>query len=165
MFIDINSYKWHFYMNWYPQALLTAEQACRRRFLLLKHNAPFFQTCPFLTETCIFVYICSLCLFLKTPNRRETQRHSKWRLDFVLSSHIDPIGDQNDVQYLSIYWVYLVYLVLSTRLGTRYIRTYCTYVHTVQYILYILYILYSTYCTYCTYRTVPYRTVTSGTRY
>ena len=81
--------------------------------------------------------------FLKTPNRRGTQNHFRnWSI-FVLSSHIDPIGEQNDVQYLSIFYnilnIYLVYLVL----GTRYIRTYCTVhtvhtVHTVQYIQYIL---------------------------
>ena len=55
-------------MNWYPQALFTAEQVCRRRFL-----------------------------FLKTPNRRGTKNHFRnWSI-FVLSFHIDPIGDRNDV--------------------------------------------------------------------
>ena len=49
-------------------------------------------------------------LFLKTPNRRETQRHSKWRLNFVLSSHLDPIGDRNDVREL---------LFLFSMLGLR----------------------------------------------
>ena len=34
-------------MNWYPQALLTAEQACRRRFLFLKIDAPFFEMTVF----------------------------------------------------------------------------------------------------------------------
>ena len=32
-------------------------------------------------------------------------------INFFLSSHRDPIGDQNDVQELSIYYVYLAYLV------------------------------------------------------
>ena len=42
MIIDINQNKWHFYMYWYPQALLTAEQACRRRSFsfFLKNDAP-----------------------------------------------------------------------------------------------------------------------------
>ena len=39
---------------------------------------------------------------LQTRNRRGTQFHSKWRLIFVLSSHIDLIGDSN-VKCLSIF--------------------------------------------------------------
>ena len=146
-------------MNWYPQALLTAEQACRRRFFFVEKRRAFFETCPFSTKICMFTHMCCLCIFLKALDRRGTNRQSKWRLNFVLSSHIDPIGDQNDVQYLSIYWVYLVYLVLGTYCTYC---TCCTYVLDILDILYILYILYtlyiqySTYCTYCTVHTVQY---------
>ena len=134
-------------MYWYPKALFTAEQACRR-FFVVEQQRTFFQTCPFFTKICISTNIYCICSFLKTLNRRGTQIHSKWRLNFVLSSHIDPIGNQNDVQYLSIF-VHIL-CIFGTRYqvqGTKYIRTYVHTVHTVQYILYILYI---------PYRTVPY---------
>ena len=61
------------------------------------------QTCPCLTQICIFTNSYCLCIFLRTPNRRVTNRQSRWRLNFVLSSHIDPIGEQNNVQYMSIF--------------------------------------------------------------
>ena len=96
-------------MYWYPQGLFTAEQACRRRFCYWKRRA-FFQTCPFLTKRCVCTDVCCLCICLKTQNRRGTNRQSKWRLHFVLSSHIDSIGDQHDVQYfkifISILWIF-----------------------------------------------------------
>ena len=95
-------------MYWYPQALFTAEQACRRRFLFLFNDAPFSNMSIFNKKTFICTNIYGLCIFLKTTNRRGTQIHSKWRQNFVLSSHIDLIGDQNDVRYLLIYLVYLV---------------------------------------------------------
>ena len=48
---------------------------------------------------------------LENINRRGTQFHVEKPSNFVQSSHLDPIGDQNDVQQLSIYYVYLAYLV------------------------------------------------------
>ena len=61
---------------------------------------PFFHTCPFLTNTFISTNVYCLCIFLKTPNRRGTA--IEMAAEFCLEPHIDPIGDQNDVQYLSI---------------------------------------------------------------
>ena len=54
---------------------------------------------------CLGNIVNMLCfyLFLKTPNRRGTHSYAEKLPNFVLSSHIDPIGDQNYVQYLSIY--------------------------------------------------------------
>ena len=94
-----------FYMVWYPQALFTAEQACRRHFFFERHAC--FKTCPFLTSMCICLYLFCFGVFSKTPNRRGTQRHSKWRLNFVLGSHLDLMGDQNDVPQLSIFVIIL----------------------------------------------------------
>ena len=63
------------------------------------------------------------------------QNHFRSWSNFVLNSHISPIGHQTDVQYLSINWLYLV-------VGTRL---------TILYLLYIPQLLYSTWCKYCTY--------------
>ena len=51
-------------------------------------------------------------LFLETSNRRGTQFHAEKLSKFVLGSHLDPIGGQNDVQHLLIYFVDLAYLGL-----------------------------------------------------
>ena len=83
-------------MNWYPQALLTALQAAAGAFFFEKRRA-FFQKGLFLTKTLIFSNIYSFYLFLKTPNRRGTHSYAEKLPNFVLSSHIDPIGDRNDV--------------------------------------------------------------------
>ena len=37
---------------------------------------------------------------LKTTCGREAQFHAEQLSNFEMNSHIDPIGDQNDVQYL-----------------------------------------------------------------
>ena len=58
----------------------------------------------------MFLYISCFYPFMKTPNRRGTQRTKNGGWDFVLSSHLDPIGDQNDVQYLSRYCMILCIL-------------------------------------------------------
>ena len=51
---------------------------------------------------CCFFVLFFFCfyLFLKTPNRRGTQFHAEKWSNFVLSSHLDPIGDRNDVREL-----------------------------------------------------------------
>ena len=49
-----------------------------------------------------------------------------------MSSHLDPIGDQNDVQLLLIYGVYLAHLVLYPHNGIAYVPTYGTAYYGVQ---------------------------------
>ena len=53
----MNPYKRHFQMYWCPRALVTAEQACRKRFFVLFQRYVFFQTCPFLTTIIYFMTI------------------------------------------------------------------------------------------------------------
>ena len=75
-----------------PQALLTAEQACRRVFSLKKKT-------PLLEMSVLLYFYFFLCfyIFVTTPNRRGMKNHFRnWSI-FVLSCHIDPIGDRNDV--------------------------------------------------------------------
>ena len=57
---------------------------------------------------------------LETPSRRRTPFDTETLSSFVLNSHLDPIGDQNDVnnwQYVSIYIVYLAYSVYLVSLS------------------------------------------------
>ena len=99
-------------MDWYHQAPLTAFQACRRRFFFFSKQHAFLEkvlVCEYLLKN---VNNYGFYPFLKTPNRRGTQIHAERWSNFVLSSHLDPIGYQNNVQELSIYYVYLAYLVL-----------------------------------------------------
>ena len=51
-----------------------------------------------------------LCLFLEIPNRQGTHLHSERLSNFAPSSHLDPFGDQNDVQDLLIYCVHSIYI-------------------------------------------------------
>ena len=51
--------------------------------------------------------------FSKTPHGRETQLHAEKLSSFTRSSHLDPIGEQNDIQQLLIYCVIFAYLVLE----------------------------------------------------
>ena len=62
--------------------------------------------------------MCGVLPVLKTPDTRRMQNHSeKWAM-FVSGSHLDPIGNQNDVQHLLAFviifriYTYIVYLVL-----------------------------------------------------
>ena len=60
----MNSYKLYLYMYWYPQALLTAEQACRRRvFILCKSDEPFSKHVRFL-QTSLFLWSFSIFTYL-----------------------------------------------------------------------------------------------------
>ena len=52
-------------------------------------------------KSCIFANMYGLGTFSETPDRHGTQVHLKRRHCSVLSSGIGPIGDQNDVPYLS----------------------------------------------------------------
>ena len=77
-------------MFWYPQAPLTAFHAC---FSFFSHDA--------LEHKKVFPQYLSISyvpnLLRKTANRFETQLHKDKLSICVLSSHLDPIGDQNDV--------------------------------------------------------------------
>ena len=78
----------------------------------------FLQTWLFFVRK-LSICVSILCFLHLLPNIKccGPQRHSKWRLTFVLSSCLDPIGDQSNVQHLLIcviivlYGVNLVYLV------------------------------------------------------
>ena len=94
-------------MFWYPQAPLKAFQACHRHFLFLKNNMSFLEMTVLVNVFSTF----SVFTFGKTPNRRGTQFHAEKCSNFVLNSYLDPIGDQNDVQELLIYCVYLAYVI------------------------------------------------------
>ena len=52
-----------------------------------------------------FLFVNMLCLypFGKTSNRRATQINAEKLSSFVLSSHLDPIGEQNDVLLVSVF--------------------------------------------------------------
>ena len=68
-------------------------------FLNIFQNSdlPLFRKVCFLFKTIFVCLMFWLCLFLKTPDRRETQFHAGRWSNFVLKSHLDPIGDRNDV--------------------------------------------------------------------
>ena len=74
--------------------------------------ADFFvwkPTCLF-AKILVFVNLVQTVIFyllLKTSNRRGTKKHAEKLSNFVLNSHLEPIGDQNDVLSLSIYGVYI----------------------------------------------------------
>ena len=65
-------------------------------FFFEKRHA-FLQKGPFLTKALIVCNIYSFYLFSKTPNRRGTHSYAEKWSNFVLSFHIDPIGNRNDV--------------------------------------------------------------------
>ena len=81
-------------MDWYPQAPLTAFQACCISFL--EKQRAF--TKEMFAEICQPVML--LNILFKTPSRRGAQFYADNVSIFVLNSHLDPIGDQNAVQYL-----------------------------------------------------------------
>ena len=83
-------------MCWYLQILFTT---AANVFLWLEKRCAFLKT-NVLVDTCQYVTFNS---FSDTSNIRGTQTHSKMRLNAVLSCHLDPMGDQNDVpQYVLI---------------------------------------------------------------
>ena len=57
-----------------------------------------------------------VCTYPKHQRGAERKCIQKWQKVFALNSRIDPIGDQNDVQYLpvvvSVLNIYIVYLIL-----------------------------------------------------
>ena len=87
-------------MDWYPKPHLRRFRLAAGVFLF-GFDMPLKKT----RSVCANVRDYSVCIFLKTRNRRVTRFHAERRWNFVLSCHPDPIGDQNDVQDLSIYCV------------------------------------------------------------
>ena len=53
-----------------------------------------------MTVLCVFPVFLVFLHILETPNRRGMQFHAEKWSNFALSSHIDPIGDRNDVWYV-----------------------------------------------------------------
>ena len=49
-------------MYWYPQALFTAEQACRRRFLFVWKTTRLFAKVTVLVIICQYLTMCRVCL-------------------------------------------------------------------------------------------------------
>ena len=66
-------------------------------------------------------YVKILCFYLfgRTPSRRGAQFHTDRWSKFVLSSHPNLIGNQNDVQHFTTYYTYIYIYILHI--------WYCTY--------------------------------------
>ena len=78
-------------------------------------------------------------VYVLLRNRHETLRHEQRRHKFVLSSRVDPVGDQDDVQEWSqIVNIYMLYLV---NIGTVPTYTYVAkYINIYNIILLFVYI-------------------------
>ena len=88
-------------MDWYPHALLRAEQVCGRRFsFFLETDMCLIQKGQLLVKNILCLVILNDCIFLETPNRHGSQFHTIRCRFLFLSSPLDPIGDQNDVREL-----------------------------------------------------------------
>ena len=77
--------------------------------------AGFFSLKTYMVSVCIISVLVNISQFLcfhlfpTTPNRRGTQSHvEKWS-DLVPSSHLDPIGDQTDVNNCQ-YMAYILHI-------------------------------------------------------
>ena len=57
----------------------------------------FFRKVYFYPNQCFVIILNDYADLLKTRNRRGTQFHAEKQPNLVLSSHLDPIGDQDDV--------------------------------------------------------------------
>ena len=68
---------------------------------LLETNLSFFRK-VFVCPKPLFSVIFDDHVYVRTPNRRGTQSHAEKLPNFALNSHLDPIGDQNDVQKLGV---------------------------------------------------------------
>ena len=95
-------------MHWYPQAPLAASQVRHGRLFCCWKRHWFMKNVSF----CKYVQILCICAYWKTPDGRGTPFYTEKWSNFVMSFHLDLIGDQNDIQYLLIYYLYLAYLVL-----------------------------------------------------
>ena len=87
-----------------PPSLSTAFQARRRCLFVV-------VSCSGKLQLICYNILC-FSVLLKTSNRRGTQFHAEQWSSFVLSSHLDPIGDQNDELLVLTHCMYLAYLVL-----------------------------------------------------
>ena len=98
-------------MYWCRRALSVAEQACRRPFSLL-NDTPFCKKSSFRDKSKDVTNIYCKCVFLKPPNQRGRQIHSKRPLICTLDFYISPTVTKtmsNICQHLSIYYVYIWY--------------------------------------------------------
>ena len=85
-----------------------------------------FQKGLHLTQNEICMGVRWLWILGMASDRREPQNYFQKWLNFILNSRIDPSGDQNDVQYSALYFVYVVYLVLYLHTVVRtYLYTVC----------------------------------------
>ena len=82
-------------MDWDPQAPITAFQACHKHFVFENQHV-FFQKGLVLSQVVLLSYLI-IMFILETPKRRAMQFLAGELTNFVLSSHVKPIGDQNDV--------------------------------------------------------------------
>ena len=76
-----------------------AEQACRKLLYVTAHSFSVYEL-PFVS---MMVKMYCYHPFGKTRNRLRTQNHSRNLSNFILSSRMDPNGDQNDVHHLLVY--------------------------------------------------------------
>ena len=107
-----------------PQALL----------FLLKTKLPFWKRRVLFFFSSIFGVFTYLG---KTSNRRGAQSCAEKLSMFVLNSHLDPIGEQNDVQYWSIpcqyiymyTYVYIYIYTCSERIDDMYMHIYIMHIY------------------------------------
>ena len=83
-------------MDWDPQAPLTALQACRSVVVCVLYY--MFFVFRFVSDQHVYFESYVMIMFFQSPNRRGTQFHVEKLSKFVLNSHIDPIGERNDVR-------------------------------------------------------------------
>ena len=95
MIINIYQYRLYVHMDWYAQAPVTVFQLAACVFCL--KNDMFVLLTTMLVNVCQYVV---LSLIFQTQNRRERRFRAEELWMFFLSSHLDLIGDQNDVQSL-----------------------------------------------------------------
>ena len=65
-----NNYKLFSHMYWYPQALLTAEQACRKYLFVVKVDAHSFEMFV-VVEVCVSTATCYI--FAHVPKAHHTK--------------------------------------------------------------------------------------------
>ena len=115
-----------------PKALLTALQACSRQFLLRNKHVCLFLLYGFrCQQICVNTYW--LYLFLKTSNGRGSPCHAEQMSIFVLSSHLDLMGDQ---RFVNISFIFGISGTVPTY-GTAYVPTHRQYAMSCRQYVYI----------------------------
>ena len=84
-------------MDWFPRAPLTAFQACRRRFVVVVKNKMHFWKVHFSQH---LLGMCVCFIYLGKHQIDAERIFVQQMSNFVLRSHLDPIDNQNDPQYL-----------------------------------------------------------------